>query len=180
MPTWYFHRDRCYHNIVFYCCSPSLIWDRVVNALLVPQLVLEKPLLLCVPCLWSSRYYLYYLQWYFQFPTFHVLDLIINYVLQEPSRDCIRAVILCHTRELSAQTYRECKKLAKGKSFRIKLLTKQLLRNADFSKFPCDILISTPLRLRMAIRRKKVDLSRCVMMGISYWFNHKILEISIK
>ncbi|MED6113749.1 DEAD-box ATP-dependent RNA helicase 57 [Stylosanthes scabra] len=77
-----------------------------------------------------------------------------------PEKGAIRAVILCHTRELSAQTYRECKKLAKGKKFRIKLMTKHLSRNADFSKFPCDILISTPLRLRLAIRRKKVDLSR--------------------
>ncbi|KAI4349194.1 hypothetical protein L6164_009817 [Bauhinia variegata] len=80
--------------------------------------------------------------------------------LKSPASDGIRAVIVCHTRELSAQTYRECKKLAKGKKFRIKLMTKQLSRNADFSKFPCDVLISTPLRLRRAIRRKKVDLSR--------------------
>jgi hypothetical protein len=27
-----------------------LIWDRTVNVLLVPQLALEKPLHLCVPC----------------------------------------------------------------------------------------------------------------------------------
>ncbi|KAL1351862.1 hypothetical protein HN51_015731 [Arachis hypogaea] len=80
--------------------------------------------------------------------------------LKGPETGAIRAVILCHTRELSAQTYRECKKLAKGRKFRIKLMTKHLSRNADFSKFPCDILISTPLRLRLTIRRKKVDLSR--------------------
>lgn len=80
--------------------------------------------------------------------------------LQVPAKDGVRAVIICHTRELSAQTYRECKKLAKGRKFHIKLMTKHLARNADFSKFPCDILISTPLRLRLAIRRKKIDLSR--------------------
>lgn len=90
---------------------------------------------------------------------------IINCVLQDPEKGGIRAVILCHTRELSVQTYRECKKLAKRKKFRIKLMTKNLLRNADFSKFPCDVLISTPLRLRLAIKRKKIDLSRCVMMN---------------
>ncbi|KAG5055529.1 hypothetical protein JHK85_008039 [Glycine max] len=54
----------------------------------------------------------------------------------------------------------KCKKLAKRKKIRIKLMTKNLLRNADFSKFPCDVLISTPLRLRLAIKRKKIDLSR--------------------
>ena len=93
---------------------------------------------------------------------------VTNWILQGPEKGAIRAVILCHTRELSAQTYRECKKLAKGKNFCIKLMTKHLARNADFSKFPCDILISTPLRLRLAIQRKKVDLSRCVMMNISF------------
>ncbi|XP_014495716.1 DEAD-box ATP-dependent RNA helicase 57-like [Vigna radiata var. radiata] len=79
--------------------------------------------------------------------------------LKEPEKSGIRAVILCHTRELSAQIFRECKKLAKRKKFGIKLMTKNLLRNSDFSKFPCDILISTPLRLRLAIK-KKIDLSR--------------------
>ncbi|KAI4300238.1 hypothetical protein L6164_033635 [Bauhinia variegata] len=80
--------------------------------------------------------------------------------LKSPEKDGIRAVILCPTRELSAQTYRECKKLAKGKKFCIKLMTKELARKADFSKLPCDILISTPLRLRLAVKRKKVDLRR--------------------
>lgn len=81
---------------------------------------------------------------------------------QHTSKDGIRAVILCPTRELAAQTTRECKKLAKGNKFYIKLMTKELARNADFSKVPCDILISTPLRLRLAIRKKKVNLSRWV------------------
>ncbi|KAG7028005.1 DEAD-box ATP-dependent RNA helicase 57 [Cucurbita argyrosperma subsp. argyrosperma] len=72
----------------------------------------------------------------------------------------IRAVILCPTRELASQTTRECKKLAKGKKFSIKLVTKEVIRHADFSKFSCDVLISTPLRLRLAIRKKKIDLSR--------------------
>ncbi|KAF7804484.1 DEAD-box ATP-dependent RNA helicase 57 [Senna tora] len=80
--------------------------------------------------------------------------------LKDPSKNGVRAVVLCPTRELSSQTYRECKKMAKGKKFRIKLMTKELSRTGDFSKFPCDILISTPLRLRLAIKRKKVDLSR--------------------
>ncbi|XP_047169674.1 DEAD-box ATP-dependent RNA helicase 57-like [Vigna umbellata] len=39
-------------------------------------------------------------------------------------------------------------------------MTKNLLRNVDFSKFPWDILISTPLRLRLAIKKKKIDLNR--------------------
>lgn len=80
------------------------------------------------------------------------------------SKDGIRAVILCPTRELATQTTRECKKLAKGNKFQIKLMKKELVRSTDLSKFSCDILISTPLRLRLAIRRKKIDLSRFVLV----------------
>lgn len=80
--------------------------------------------------------------------------------LKHASKDGVRAVILCPTRELAAQTARECKKMAKGKKFYIKLMTSQLVRSADFSKLHCDILISTPLRLQFAIRKRKLDLSR--------------------
>lgn len=80
--------------------------------------------------------------------------------LKQASTEGVRAVILCPTRELAAQTTRECKKLAKGKKIYIKLLTKKLIRNADLSKLPCDILISTPLRLSSAIKKRKLDLSR--------------------
>ncbi|KAH8480495.1 hypothetical protein H0E87_030683 [Populus deltoides] len=82
--------------------------------------------------------------------------------LKQPSKDGIRTVILCHTRELAAQTTRECKKMAKGSKFRIKLMTKELLRNTDFTKLPCDILISTPRRLQLCIckKKKRIDLSR--------------------
>ncbi|KAL8152779.1 hypothetical protein V2J09_010539 [Rumex salicifolius] len=80
--------------------------------------------------------------------------------LKSGLKDGVRAVILCPTRELAAQTTRECKKLAKGKKFYIKLMTKGLSRSADFSKMPCGILISTPLRLAFAIRERKLDLSR--------------------
>ncbi|KAK8588709.1 hypothetical protein V6N13_087614 [Hibiscus sabdariffa] len=80
--------------------------------------------------------------------------------LKHASAEGVRAVILCPTRELAAQTTRECKKLAEGNKFYIKLLTKKLIRSADLSKLRCDILISTPLRLRSAIKKKKLDLSR--------------------
>lgn len=80
--------------------------------------------------------------------------------LKRSSRDGIRALILLPTRELAAQTARECKKLARGKKFYIKLMTKQLVKTADFSKLHCDILISTPYRVQFAIRKKNLDLSR--------------------
>ncbi|KAL9275468.1 DEAD-box ATP-dependent RNA helicase 57-like protein [Drosera capensis] len=75
----------------------------------------------------------------------------------------VRAVILCPTRELASQTTRECRKLAEGKKFYIRLMTKQLVKGADFSKLRCDIIISTPLRLAFAIRKRKFDLSSATL-----------------
>lgn len=72
-------------------------------------------------------------------------------------------MILCPTRELAAQTTRECKKLAKGRKFYIKLMTKELSRSGDFEKMHCDILVSTPLRLDFALRKRKLNLSRFVL-----------------
>ncbi|KAJ8444683.1 hypothetical protein Cgig2_030357 [Carnegiea gigantea] len=80
--------------------------------------------------------------------------------LKHGLKNAIRAVVLCPTRELAAQITRECKKLTEGKNFYIKLMTKELARSADFSKLRCDILVSTPLRLEFAIRKRKLDLSR--------------------
>ncbi|XP_047330573.1 DEAD-box ATP-dependent RNA helicase 57 isoform X2 [Impatiens glandulifera] len=80
--------------------------------------------------------------------------------LQNASKDGVRAVIICPTKELAAQTARECKKLAKGKKFNIKLMTNQLVKSAELTKLPCDILISTPQRLQIAIHKSKLDLSR--------------------
>ncbi|CAN1261744.1 DEAD-box ATP-dependent RNA helicase 57 [Linum perenne] len=77
---------------------------------------------------------------------------------QNPSSDGIRALILCPTRELALQTSRECMKMAQGNKFRIRTLKKEHLKNPN--KLLCDILISTPLRLKIAISKKKVDLSR--------------------
>ncbi|KAI4378744.1 hypothetical protein MLD38_016181 [Melastoma candidum] len=76
------------------------------------------------------------------------------------SKDGIRAVILCPTKELAAQTTRECKKLARGSKFRMKLMNKALLRSPDISKLHVDVLISTPLRLQLAIKKRKMDLSK--------------------
>lgn len=70
---------------------------------------------------------------------------------------------MCPTRELAAQTTRECKKLTKGRKFYVKLMTKELARTGDFKKMPCTILVSTPLRLDFAMRKRKLDLTRYVL-----------------
>ncbi|KAL2487467.1 DEAD-box ATP-dependent RNA helicase 57 [Abeliophyllum distichum] len=97
--------------------------------------------------------------------------------LKNASKDGVRAVILCPTRELAAQTARECKKLIKGKKFYIKLMTKQLAKGADFSKLPCDILISTPFRLQYAIQKRKLDLSKVEFLVLDE--SDKLFELGL-
>ncbi|GAA0157842.1 RNA helicase [Lithospermum erythrorhizon] len=97
--------------------------------------------------------------------------------LKHASKDGIRAVILCPTRELAAQTARECKKLAKRNKFYIKLMTKQLVKSADFSKLQCDILISTPYRVRAAVRKKKLNLSRVEFLVLDE--SDKLFELGL-
>ncbi|KAL5546207.1 hypothetical protein UlMin_005894 [Ulmus minor] len=80
--------------------------------------------------------------------------------LKRASKDGIRALILCPTRELAIQTTRECKKLAQGSKFRIKLMSRGIVKKKDLSKWSCDILISTTFRLKIAVRKKHLDLSR--------------------
>lgn len=71
-------------------------------------------------------------------------------------------MILCPTRELAAQTVRECKKLIKGRKYYIKLMTKELSKSGNFKDMHCDILVSTPLRLDHAVKKRDLDLSRYV------------------
>ncbi|XP_051113849.1 DEAD-box ATP-dependent RNA helicase 57 [Andrographis paniculata] len=97
--------------------------------------------------------------------------------LKHASKDGIRAVILCPTRELAAQTARECNKLAKGKKFYIKLMTKQLAKGADFSKLHCDILISTPFRVQFALRKRKLDLSKVEFLVLDE--SDKLFELGL-
>uniref|UniRef100_A0A0D6QY04 RNA helicase n=1 Tax=Araucaria cunninghamii TaxID=56994 RepID=A0A0D6QY04_ARACU len=88
-----------------------------------------------------------------------LIPILMN--LKRPSKDGIRALILCPTRELAAQTTRECKKITEGRKFRIRLVTKTLARCADFENLPVDILVSTPLRLDFVLSKGKLNLS-CV------------------
>ncbi|GJR38764.1 DEAD-box ATP-dependent RNA helicase 57 [Tanacetum coccineum] len=89
-----------------------------------------------------------------------VCPILMKLMIQRASKDGVRAVILCLTRELASQTYRECKELAKGNEFYIKLMTKQLSNTDEFAKFSCDVLISTPLYLKSFVTKRKLDLSR--------------------
>lgn len=80
--------------------------------------------------------------------------------LRVPSKEGLRALVLCPTRELALQTTRELKKLTVGTKFRVRVMTKALASCNDFSKLPCDILVSTPLRLDALLKESKIDLSK--------------------
>lgn len=79
--------------------------------------------------------------------------------MQLPSKGGVRAVILCPARELAMQTTRELKKLVVGTKFRVRVMTKTLAACNDFSNVPCDILVSTPLRLDFLLKESKINLS---------------------
>jgi superfamily II DNA/RNA helicase len=83
----------------------------------------------------------------------------VMYYFQVPSKEGLRALILCPTRELALQTTRELKKLTAGTKFRVRVMSKALASCNDFSKLPCDILVSTPLRLDALLKESKIDLS---------------------
>ncbi|KAG0597590.1 hypothetical protein M758_12G007200 [Ceratodon purpureus] len=80
--------------------------------------------------------------------------------LRVPSKEGLRALVLCPTRELALQTTRELKKLIVSTKFRVRVMTKALASCNDFSKLPCDILVSTPLRLDALLKESKIDLSK--------------------
>lgn len=82
------------------------------------------------------------------------------YPFQVPSKEGLRALVLCPTRELALQTTRELKKLTVGTKFRVRVMTKALALCNDFSNLPCDILVSTPLRLDALLKGSKIDLSK--------------------
>ncbi|EPS58006.1 hypothetical protein M569_16811, partial [Genlisea aurea] len=97
--------------------------------------------------------------------------------LKHASKDGVRAVILCPTRELAAQTVRECRKLTKGKKFYVKLMTKKLAKSGDFSKVHCDILISTPYRVQYAVRKRKLDLTKVEFLVLDE--SDKLFELDL-
>ncbi|KAG7211140.1 hypothetical protein KM043_010464 [Ampulex compressa] len=67
-----------------------------------------------------------------------------------PQKKGFRAVVLCPTRELAKQTYRECTRLSEGYGFRIHIISKinqALSKYGPTSSQKFDILITTPKRL---------------------------------
>lgn len=49
-------------------------------------------------------------------------------------------------------------------------MTKELAKCGDFEKMLCDILVSTPLRLDYALRKRKLNLGRYAMGLKGQWY----------
>ncbi|XP_034174993.1 DExD-box helicase 52 [Osmia lignaria lignaria] len=74
----------------------------------------------------------------------------IIHCLGGPQKKGFRAVILCPTRELAKQTYRECLRLSEGYNLRIHIISKvnqALHKYGPKSSQKFDILITTPRRI---------------------------------
>ncbi|XP_018495562.2 probable ATP-dependent RNA helicase DDX52 [Galendromus occidentalis] len=85
------------------------------------------------------------------------------HLLGEPSTDGFRAVVVCPTRELAKQTYREVVRLAEGTGLRTYVLTKtsnaQKRFSSDMAK-SLDIMVTTPNRLVWLLKETKLTLGR--------------------
>lgn len=76
--------------------------------------------------------------------------------LKSPQKNGFRALILCPTRELAKQTYQECVRLTEKTGLKIHIISKVDKADETFgvkSKQKCDILISTPNRVRFLIQQ---------------------------
>ncbi|KAL2613411.1 hypothetical protein R1flu_025103 [Riccia fluitans] len=87
-----------------------------------------------------------------------ILPILLN--LKAPSDAGIRAVILCPIRELAIQTARVFRRIAKGRKWRIRSLTRSMCLDPDVKNLPIDVLVSTPLRLAKLLKKKRISLSR--------------------
>lgn len=81
--------------------------------------------------------------------------------LKDPEKVGFRAIVVTPTRELASQIYREFLKLAKGRKWRICVLTKAVASHiGPESSQNFDILITTPLRLVNMIQEETINLSK--------------------
>lgn len=85
--------------------------------------------------------------------------------LKGPQKTGFRVLILCPTRELAKQTYQECVRLTDKTGLKIHVISKVDKADETFgvkSKQMCDILISTPNRVRFLIQQSPpaLDLKR--------------------
>ncbi|XP_037932294.1 probable ATP-dependent RNA helicase DDX52 [Teleopsis dalmanni] len=77
--------------------------------------------------------------------------------LRAPQKVGFRAIVLAPTRELAKQIYRECVRLAEKTALRVHIISKVNQAEQKFSAIgnkKCDILISTPNRIRYLLQQE--------------------------
>eukprot|EP01103_Thecamoeba_quadrilineata_P004463 TRINITY_DN141_c0_g1_i1.p1 TRINITY_DN141_c0_g1~~TRINITY_DN141_c0_g1_i1.p1 ORF type:complete len:591 (-),score=120.27 TRINITY_DN141_c0_g1_i1:27-1742(-) len=82
-------------------------------------------------------------------------------ILKKPEKQGFRGLVLCPTRELAIQIHHEFVKFAKGKEFRIHVLSKVKSNVHQYNEqtTKLDILIATPLKLIYLIQQNSINLS---------------------
>ncbi|XP_014259221.1 probable ATP-dependent RNA helicase DDX52 [Cimex lectularius] len=104
-------------------------------------------------------------------------------LLKKPSKNGFRALILCPTRELARQIFRECIQLSEGTGLKPYLIKKVSQSGhsfgSNFSK-KCDILISTPNRLIYLMRKE----DNCINLETVEWLIvdecDKLFEVGVR
>jgi len=87
--------------------------------------------------------------------------------LVAPRKDGVRGLVLTPTAELGQQLKRQIQKLARGRAFRILMLSKSNATENTFKNSrKRDILVATPLRLLSLIRAKKLHLESVVYLTL--------------
>eukprot|EP01112_Ceratiomyxa_fruticulosa_P008312 TRINITY_DN2152_c0_g4_i1.p1 TRINITY_DN2152_c0_g4~~TRINITY_DN2152_c0_g4_i1.p1 ORF type:complete len:693 (-),score=189.18 TRINITY_DN2152_c0_g4_i1:54-2132(-) len=87
----------------------------------------------------------------------------ILHLLNEPSKEGVRAIMLGPTKELTQQMHRHVEKLSKGKPFKICLLTKKSTSSLQ-SNQKFDVIIATPSGLVSLIRRNIFSFNRVLRL----------------
>ncbi|KAK6640982.1 hypothetical protein RUM44_012681 [Polyplax serrata] len=103
--------------------------------------------------------------------------------LKGPLKKGYRSVVVCPTRELARQTYRECTRLSEGTGLRTNIVNKVSLDKDKFnlkSSKKFDILITTPNRLVYLLKQEppKVDLKNVEWLIVDE--SDKLFEAGIR
>ncbi|XP_022196008.2 probable ATP-dependent RNA helicase DDX52 [Nilaparvata lugens] len=103
--------------------------------------------------------------------------------LKKPKSDGFRALIVCPTRELARQIFRECTQLTEQTGLRTylisKLTQKHMSKGEEITK-KCDILITTPNRLVYILRQEeaKIDLKHVEWLIVDE--SDKLFEVGVR
>ncbi|OQR77659.1 putative ATP-dependent RNA helicase DDX52-like [Tropilaelaps mercedesae] len=143
LPTRY----GCSQQLVDNIASCGYVRPTPVQMAIIPAMLERREVVACAPTGSGKTAS-------FLIPLIHLLG--------ASSKEGFRAIVVCHTRELAKQTYREVMKLAEGTGLRPYVLTKTSNAQRRFSSersASLDLMVTTPNRLVWLLRETKLSLS---------------------